>query len=121
MYRSAPLGPQDQPDFVNAVVLVETGLEARALLDGLQAIEADLGRRRESVQWGPRVIDLDLLLYGDLVVDEPGLTVPHPRMHERNFVLLPLREIAPDVEIPGRGPLLAIAFDKNHPRIEKIV
>ena len=120
LYRSAPLGPQDQPDFANAVVLVETGLSARMLLDGLQAIETDLGRRRDSARWGPRVIDLDLLLYGDLELDEPGLTVPHPRMHERNFVLLPLREIAPEVDIPGRGPLGAIAVDENHPRIEKI-
>lgn len=120
LYRSGPLGPQDQPDFVNAVVLVETGLSARMLLDGLQAVETDLGRRRDSARWGPRVIDLDLLLYGDLELDEPGLTVPHPRMHERNFVLLPLREIAPEVDIPGRGPLGRIAVDENHPRIERI-
>jgi 2-amino-4-hydroxy-6-hydroxymethyldihydropteridine diphosphokinase len=105
LYGSAPLGPPDQPDYVNAVVALKTTLPARALLSGLQAIEADFGRRRESRRWGARVIDLDLLLYGDAVIESADLKVPHPGIASRAFVLAPLREIAPDLRIPGWPPL----------------
>jgi 2-amino-4-hydroxy-6-hydroxymethyldihydropteridine diphosphokinase len=103
LYRSAPLGGIEQPDFVNAAALLRTHLDARALLEQLQAIERARGRERGDIHWGPRVLDLDLLAFGRLSIDEPGLTVPHPGIASRNFVLLPLREIAPDFDIPGLG------------------
>lgn len=102
LYRSAPVGCQPQPDFVNAVARLETELAPPELLDALQRIERRHGRRRP-FPGAPRTLDLDLLLYGDDVVDSPALTVPHPRMHERAFVLRPLAEIAPDASVPGRG------------------
>jgi 2-amino-4-hydroxy-6-hydroxymethyldihydropteridine diphosphokinase len=102
LYRSAPVGYLDQPDFINAVARVETGLAPRALLDALLALELEGGRTRE-FQNAPRTLDLDVLLYDDLVHHEHGLTVPHPQMHLRAFVLLPLLEIAPDCIIPGVG------------------
>lgn len=102
LYRSAPVGLVDQPDFINAVVAVDTALEALPLLRTLLAIEARHGRVR-SVPNAPRTLDLDLLLYGEAVVGGAELTLPHPRMHERAFVLLPLLEIAPDVLLPGLG------------------
>jgi 2-amino-4-hydroxy-6-hydroxymethyldihydropteridine diphosphokinase len=101
-YRSAPVGYADQPDFVNAVAVIETGLAPRALLDALLAIERQHGRVREFPN-APRTLDLDIVAYGDRIVDEPGLAIPHPRMHERAFVMVPLAEIAPDAAIPGRG------------------
>jgi 2-amino-4-hydroxy-6-hydroxymethyldihydropteridine diphosphokinase len=95
LYRTAAWGQTGQPDFINAVVLLETTLDARALLDRLLAIERDFGRIRTSEdRWGPRTLDLDLLLFGDSVIDEPGLQVPHPHLHERAFALLPLGELA---------------------------
>ena len=106
LYRSAPVGYAAQPDFVNAVAAVETTLTPRELLGGLQGIEARHGRRRSFAN-APRTLDLDLLLYGDARIDEPGLVVPHPRMHERAFVLRPLVEIDPGAEIPGHGPAAA--------------
>jgi 2-amino-4-hydroxy-6-hydroxymethyldihydropteridine diphosphokinase len=102
LYRTAPVGYADQPDFINAVALIETQLSAHDLLDALLDIEHRFGRVRE-FRNAPRVLDLDLLLYDDLMHHEHGLTVPHPRMHERGFVLAPLVEIAPDVIIPGQG------------------
>lgn len=109
LYRSVPLQgpgvPQDQPDYINAVARLESALTAEALLDALQAIEARHGRVRGSAHWGPRTLDLDILLYGDLRIDTPRLRVPHPGLAERNFVLQPLAEIAPDLDIPGQGPL----------------
>lgn len=109
LYRTPAWGKTDQPDFVNAAALVETTLGARALLDALLEVERRFGRRREAgQQWGPRLIDLDLLLYGDRAVDEPGLRVPHPHLHERAFALLPLADIAPDMTVPGRGPVRAL-------------
>lgn len=102
LYRSDPVGYAAQPEFVNAVAALETALEPEALLAELQAIEASHGRRR-SFRDAPRTLDLDLLLYGDAVRSGAGLTLPHPRMHERAFVLAPLVEIAPEVAIPGRG------------------
>jgi 2-amino-4-hydroxy-6-hydroxymethyldihydropteridine diphosphokinase len=102
LYASAPVGYVDQPDFINAVAQVETALAPRALLAALLDIEHRHGRER-SFRNAPRTLDLDLLLYGAAHFHEEGLTLPHPRMHERGFVLLPLLEIAPDTVIPGRG------------------
>jgi 2-amino-4-hydroxy-6-hydroxymethyldihydropteridine pyrophosphokinase len=102
LYSSSPMGPADQPDYVNAVALLETDLAPLVLLDALQAIEARHGRVRER-RWGPRTLDLDLLLYDEKVMATPRLTLPHPGIGERDFVLLPLMEIAGDIEIPGRG------------------
>jgi 2-amino-4-hydroxy-6-hydroxymethyldihydropteridine diphosphokinase len=98
-----PVGIVDQPRFLNGVVELETALGARELLGRLLAVEQELGRRRDGPRFGPRTIDLDLLVYGDEVIDEPGLTVPHPRLDERRFVLEPLHELAPDLVVPGRG------------------
>ncbi|MFP5409662.1 MAG: 2-amino-4-hydroxy-6-hydroxymethyldihydropteridine diphosphokinase [Gammaproteobacteria bacterium] len=102
LYASAPVGYVDQPDFINAVAQVETGLAPRALLAALLDIEHRHGRER-SFRNAPRTLDLDLLLYGTARFHEPGLELPHPRMHERAFVLRPLLDIAPDTAIPGRG------------------
>lgn len=102
LYRSAPVGYLDQPEFVNAVACIETALPPRALLDALLEIERRFGRVREFPN-APRTLDLDIALYGDAEVQEPGLTIPHPRLSERAFVLVPLAEIAPDAVIPGRG------------------
>ena len=105
-----PVGYLDQPRFLNGVVALDAELEPRELLERLLEIERRFGRRREVVPaQGPRTLDLDLLLYGDVQLDEPGLELPHPRLHERRFVLEPLAELAPSLEIPGRGavePLL---------------
>lgn len=106
LYRTAPVGLLGQPDFINAAAAVETRLEPAALLAALLAIEAEFGRIRGEKN-GPRTLDLDLLLYGDRVVHQPHLTVPHPRLHLRAFVLAPLCEIAPGLTIPGRGQAAA--------------
>jgi len=106
-YRSAPVGYAEQPDFYNAVAAIDTALPPQALLAALLDIERAGGRTREFSN-APRTIDLDLLLYGEQVVSEPGLDVPHPRMAERAFVLLPLAEIAPGCRIPGHDPLPAL-------------
>ena len=105
--ETEPWGLEDQPRFLNAVAEVETGLEPPAFLTFLLDVERRLGRERIGPRFGPRTIDLDLLLFGDRTVDEPGVVVPHPRLHERRFVLEPLAELAPDVEIPGNGTVLA--------------
>ena len=102
-----PVGVVDQPPFVNGAVSVETMHSPRALLDLLLEIERSLGRVRGE-RWGPRVVDLDLLVYGNEVVDEPGLRVPHPRLHERRFALEPLADLNPELEIPGRGTVSAL-------------
>lgn len=102
---TAPVGLVDQPRFLNAVAAVETELPARELLERLLGVERRLGRTREGPRFGPRTIDLDLLLYGDAEIAEPGIEVPHPRMHERQFVLEPLAELDPDLIVPGQGPL----------------
>ena len=102
LYRTAPRGYAAQDDFVNAACLVETALAPRALLDELRAIEGAAGRERPFKD-APRTLDLDLLLYGSETIDEPGLTVPHPRVHERAFALAPVVELDPDCVIPGRG------------------
>ena len=103
--ETEPVGIVDQPRFVNAAAAVDTALSPRELLDGLLAIETRLGRTRAGPRFGPRTIDLDLLLYGDEEIAEPGLRVPHPRLHERFFALEPLAELDPQLVVPGRGPL----------------
>jgi 2-amino-4-hydroxy-6-hydroxymethyldihydropteridine diphosphokinase len=108
LYRNPPMGPQDQPDYVNAVACVHTGLGPGALLAELQRIETVMGRRRDGTRWGPRLLDLDILLYGTERINEPGLRIPHPGIAERDFVLFPLRELAPDLEIPDHGPVLQL-------------
>ena len=107
LYQSAPVGLKNQPDFINAVAALDTQLSADNLLDELFAIEARFGRKRE-FHHAPRTLDLDLLLYGNETRGTPRLMLPHPRMHERAFVLLPLVEIAPETAIPGHGPAAAL-------------
>jgi len=119
LYRSVPVGVVAQPDFINAVVEIETALGARALLEALLAMETRFGRKRE-FPGAPRTLDLDLLLYGNRVIAEPGLVVPHPRMHERAFVLAPLAEIAPHIAIPGKGRAEALLAACTDQKIEKI-
>ena len=122
LYRSAPIGVAGQPDYVNAVIALDTELDARALLDALLAIEHQGGRTRE-FHMAPRTMDLDLLLHGDQVIDAPGLQVPHPRMHLRAFTLLPLAEIAPDTMIPGIGvvaDLLSTVADQAIARMNPV-
>ena len=118
LYRTAPVGLKHQPDFINAVVALDTRLGPRELLEELFALEARFGRER-SVKNAPRTLDLDLLLHGDAIINDPALTLPHPRMHERAFVLAPLAEIAPSLVIPGRGPVAALlaacADQRIHP------
>lgn len=104
LYRTPAWGLQQQPDFINGVAMLDTQFDPRALLEALLGVERDFGRDREAgSRWGPRTLDLDLLLYGDAVIGEPGLQVPHPHLHERAFALVPLLEIAPDILIPGQG------------------
>lgn len=104
-----PVGYEDQPRFLNGAAELATELSPRELLERLLAIERRLGRiRGQGPRFGPRTIDLDLLLYGEETVQEPGLTLPHPRLHERRFALEPLAELDPDLEIPGRGPVQAL-------------
>ena len=105
LYRSIPMGPADQPDYVNAVMAVETALAPLELLRILQEVEARHGRVRSRERWGPRVLDLDLLLYGEEVIETDTLRVPHPGIGDREFVLVPLAEIAPELVIPGKGAL----------------
>jgi 2-amino-4-hydroxy-6-hydroxymethyldihydropteridine diphosphokinase len=119
LYRSAPVGVGEQPDFINAVAKLETTLTARELLDELLAMEACFGRERPS-PGAPRTLDLDLLLYGDQVIAEPGLAVPHPRMHERAFVLAPLAEIAADTAIPGKGRAAVLLRACADQKVERI-
>lgn len=109
LYHSAPLGGKDQSAYVNAVAALDTGLTALELLAELQAIERRQGRVRGAERWGPRTLDLDLLLYGDARYNSEVLTLPHPGLHERSFVLYPLHEIAPDLEVPGQGGVRELA------------
>lgn len=109
LYRTVPWGRSEQPDFINAVAEVATTLAPRALLDTLLALERGQGRQRDGSRWGPRTLDMDLLAFGTVQLDEPGLTLPHPRLAERAFVLLPLAEIAPGWVIPGKGRVADLA------------
>ena len=119
LYRSEPLGYAAQPGFVNAVAQIETGLSAERLLAELQAIEAAHGRTRRFAN-APRTLDLDLLLFGNAVLDTEKLMVPHPRMHQRAFVLIPLVEIAPDTEVPGRGRAQKLLEKCSNQAVEKL-
>ena len=121
LYRSAPFGGIEQPDFVNAAAALLTQLGPSELLDELHQIEARQGRERDDKRWGPRVLDLDLLVHAAAVIDEPGITIPHPGIGERNFVLLPLLEIAPELVIPGLGRAVAIPVNWDEPSISRIV
>jgi 2-amino-4-hydroxy-6-hydroxymethyldihydropteridine diphosphokinase len=119
-YRSAPVGFSGQPDFVNAVCRLETSLPAHALLRALLDIERAHGRVRGEQKGGPRPLDLDLLLYGQLSVNEPDVVVPHPRLHERAFVLVPLAEIDPQLIIPGKGLVTSMLAACAGQRVEKL-
>ena len=120
LYRSRPVGPQDQDDFINAVAHLSTALAADSLLDALQQLEQQHHRVRER-RWGPRSLDLDLLLYGDRTIDTPRLKVPHPEIAKRSFVLLPLHEIAPtDLRIPGLGLLQTLVTGTERSDIERL-
>ncbi|MGB0132261.1 2-amino-4-hydroxy-6-hydroxymethyldihydropteridine diphosphokinase [Dokdonella sp.] len=104
-YRSKPWGILEQPDFLNAVAELETRLDPVMLLEELLAVERKAGRQRDSTRWGPRIIDLDLLIYGMQQIRQDGIEVPHPRLFERSFVVLPLAELRPDLIVPGHGPI----------------
>ena len=107
-YGSKPMGPQDQPDYVNAVAALDTELPAEALLDALQQIEQQQGRQRKDERWGPRTLDLDILLYGDDIINSERLTVPHYGLKQREFVLYPLAEIAPNLHLPDGSVLSSL-------------
>jgi 2-amino-4-hydroxy-6-hydroxymethyldihydropteridine diphosphokinase len=113
--ETEPWGFTHQPKFLNAVAEMDTELSPRELHDRLHEIERDLGRTRSGPRYGPRTIDLDLLLYGDEVIDEPDLIVPHPRLHERLFALEPLAELDPELSVPGRGALAAMIAELQSP------
>lgn len=119
-HETDPVGPQDQDKFLNAAARVETNLSPMQLLEQMLALELELGRapREERQHWGPREIDLDLLLHGDTVLELPGLTLPHPRLHERTFVLAPLCEIAAEVVHPTLGKTMGELLDALHPQTE---
>lgn len=120
LYRSAPLGPQDQPHYINAVAAVETELSAAVLLTELQRLEAGHGRQRGALRWGPRTLDLDLLLYGQQCIDTPDLCVPHPGLSRRNFVLYPLHEIAPELVVPALGAVAELVAACGSEGLEKL-
>ena len=120
-YRNPAIGPGEQPEYVNAVAAIETRLGPHALLAALQAIETRQGRTRGAIRWQARTVDLDLLVYGDRAISDQRLTVPHPHIHERAFVLKPLLDIAPDLDVPGLGSvasLLARVADGSLRRID---
>ncbi|WNP33895.1 2-amino-4-hydroxy-6-hydroxymethyldihydropteridine diphosphokinase [Enterobacter kobei] len=115
-YRTPPLGPQDQPDYLNAAVALDTTLDADTLLDHTQRIELAQGRVRKAERWGPRSLDLDIMLFGDEVINTPRLTVPHYDMHNRGFMLWPLFEIAPEVLFPDGTPLACVLTQCGAPK-----
>ncbi len=118
-YRSKPVGPQDQPDYINAVVELDTELSASVLLDYLQAIENEQGRERK-IKWGARTLDLDILLFGDEIINDDRLQVPHVEMHNRGFVLLPLNEIFSDCMIPGVGAVSSLLQEEDADDLVKL-
>jgi 2-amino-4-hydroxy-6-hydroxymethyldihydropteridine diphosphokinase len=121
LYRTTPVGPQDQPDYINAAAGLRTRLTPTELLGALQSIEQRLGRVRDGRRWGPRMLDLDLLLYGDLCLDTPALRLPHPWMHRRGFVLVPLADIAPaGLLVPGRGRLTELLSAVGRGGIQRV-
>lgn len=119
LYQSKPMGGMEQPDYINAVARIDTRLGAEQLLRELHSIELSHGRVREK-HWGARTLDLDLILYGSTIIDTADLKVPHPGMHERAFVLYPLYEIAPDLEIPGRGALVNLIKESPSDGLKRI-
>jgi len=120
LYRSTPMGPVEQPDFINAVALIETQLAPEALLRELLQIERLQGRVRDGLRWGPRTLDLDLLLYGDEHISTPILQVPHPGIAERSFVIVPLAELAPDLDIPGYGSVRTLKEKFSEHGLERL-
>jgi 2-amino-4-hydroxy-6-hydroxymethyldihydropteridine diphosphokinase len=120
LYKSPPLGPQDQPDYINAVAALDTRLAPLDLLAALHDIERRHGRMRDATRWGPRGLDLDLLLYGDVVMDTAELTLPHPGLPERAFVLYPLFDVAPQLAVPGRGTVRELRDRLSTPQIARL-
>jgi len=121
LYRNPPMGPSDQPDYVNAVAGLLTQQAPETLLQSLKALELQLGRvRKAGDRWGPRIIDLDLLVYGSLQHSVPGLNLPHPGISERNFVLLPLCDIAPALDVPGQGIVAAMAAGMDRTALQRL-
>ncbi|WP_231759709.1 2-amino-4-hydroxy-6-hydroxymethyldihydropteridine diphosphokinase [Microbulbifer elongatus] len=118
-YSSAPVGPGEQPDYVNAVAALDTDLPAESLLDALQAVENRHGRER-SVRWGARTLDLDILLFGNITLSTERLAVPHPRIPERNFVLVPLADLAPDLIMPDGTPLQTLLQQCPENRLQRL-
>ena len=121
LYSSTPMGPANQPDYVNAVAAVDTLLSAENLYSELVKIEDMQGRTRDGEKWGARILDLDLLLYGMNTINEKGLVVPHPGMHERDFVIIPLAEIAGNLRIPGKGKLAGLLGQCENHSVRKLV
>ena len=121
LYSGSPMGPSDQPDYVNAVVSLDTLLSPEDLHQALIAIEDMQGRDRGGEKWGPRIIDLDLLMYGTKMIDTETLTVPHPGMHERDFVIVPLEEIAGNLKIPGRGFIYSLINKCESHSLKKLI
>lgn len=121
LYGSKPMGPPDQPDYVNAVAALDTLLSAPELLQALQRIEVMQGRERTAQKWEARILDLDLLLYGTRVHDSPGLKLPHPGLHERDFVIIPLAEVAGNLNIPGKGLLSTLIGNVENHSLRKLV
>ena len=121
LYGCKPMGPQDQPDYVNAVAALDTLLSAAELLQALQRIEEMQGRVRTDEKWAARILDLDLLLYGKSVLASPGLTLPHPGLHERDFVIIPLAEVAGNLNIPGKGMLSTLIGNVENHSLRKLV
>ena len=120
LYRTPPLGPPDQPDFINAVAGLLTRLDPDELLRELKDREQQLGREPAAVRWGPRIIDFDLLVYGDRRIDAAQLRIPHPGIQARNFVLYPLAEIAPELNVPGAGPVSELLRRAAATQIQKL-
>jgi 2-amino-4-hydroxy-6-hydroxymethyldihydropteridine diphosphokinase len=121
LYSGRPMGPEEQPDYVNAVVALDTLLSADELHRALVSIEDQQCRASDGEKWGPRIIDLDLLLYGNSTIDTDTLTVPHPGMHERDFVIVPLEEIAGNVKIPGKGFLYSLINKCKSHSLKKLI
>ena len=121
LYSGKPMGPADQPDYVNAVVSLDTLLSAEDLHQALTGIEDMQGRDRSGEKWGPRILDLDLLMYGNMAIDTETLTVPHPGMHERDFVMIPLEEIAGNLKIPGQGFIYSLINKCETHSLKKLI
>ena len=121
LYSSKPMGPADQPDYVNAVAAIDTLLSPEELLEELRSIEDHQGRERGGEKWGPRILDLDLLLYGKKKISTEELTIPHPGLHERDFVIIPLEEIAGNLNIPGHGPLHSLIKNCEKHSLKKLI